>query len=1282
MEGERYKFEHGLGIIMRIFVLFLMLVSAVGVSGQAVSRTELRNTNNMIDARTVRNTNGIQRGLTTNQGRIQFQTANTNTYQFGGNGTTVSFFDNVSGITFWSYDHSTDQLTETLGKHEVVGTIKAQAYQAGSGAVGATGTSGGWDIEDGIVLAVGTAVNRYTNVAQMLASSVTNTAAETLGYYAPGDGGGGTYVHSTVQIVTNYGSRFASVSGGRWNLIHDGSVSVLQFGVKGDGVQHEDIRLQNILDLACAETNWISHIKVPPERTYLVTNTLLLGRTNAAGAWQFVHGITLDGMREKAGGSGDATFRTTSSNAPIFAIQYGRQITIKGIAFYGNNVISPTYGDAYLHRSNFIASAAIRTNRYSPYAAIVVDPYNSSVASGDRYPGQAGRYETSGLGGTLDVAFLGLYIRNWYVGTMMGPSGALQQGESTLWDQCYIVENAYAVAIGQLQSRAGAFRNSTIGQCFVAFDGNSFGNGIGNLPNITGGNYTQIGNMFYITSSAGDVWTVAYPYGEQIMSLGNVVQQGNSLFIGANFAFESGDHAPFYHGYASGLVRFIGGRLTFQGAPPIFYSTDQSPADTSWKFEGVGIVSYSDGATIPFRFPYFNEPRRVIYDESEVGGAGIISPVRTLSLSSPLNGKFMHLGGQLIISNTVRVLSGEPIMSPGITPVAPTFDAVTGSGTFQNEQGLLKIGDLLYSQNNSTWLSNTPANYQVNAYLGVVTNIVNGTNYYYNHAPLEFSGSSLPALYFYRLHEWHDYTTAHFTSGSATITNVSNPQAWTIGDSILAATGVTPGTWITAMTTNGLGTNFVLSRTVASSGVTEIYDARVSDLISERVTATSYFLGNTNLTNQISAQIAAEAPGSGGSATIPFVRIGVTTTNYGILTSTNLMVDQGVAYIFRFTNGNGTVSSPCNGCELDFYVTNGLGVGLSVSNVGGISNIEWEDQVPPGDAAASDIGVYHIYVKWTLTNGLGRFMVPRGTANIVGKSVTVNGTGNGSITFNDSSNSKSWAITTTNVTQNISNIYINPWTSGPGWCWQVSTTNLNATTGFYEIRWTNGPCGSTAIASAITNNYTATFTNRGIYMAEPANSTTNLDFGSRDSLTNFIAIGVTSVAFTDSNIGPSRVISADIINRTNIAVTVSWPGTWIWRTVTPTTLAASDTTAILIRSVDGKTNAWQLSGSSPPFTSITNPIVSGLFWTNTTSQRVRLKVNWLLDNDAVSGFPSLCMTNVSTGEFYNPTNSFVLATDSSGRTQFDMSPGDYFIVTNKSSGSAAATVTASFVVKE
>jgi hypothetical protein len=61
------------------------------------------------------------------------------------------------------------------------------------------------------------------------------------GYYAQGDGGGGAYYYDSADTSSsdNGGSIIVASDGGRWKLVHFGTVTVKQFGAKGDGVAND-----------------------------------------------------------------------------------------------------------------------------------------------------------------------------------------------------------------------------------------------------------------------------------------------------------------------------------------------------------------------------------------------------------------------------------------------------------------------------------------------------------------------------------------------------------------------------------------------------------------------------------------------------------------------------------------------------------------------------------------------------------------------------------------------------------------------------------------------------------------------------------------------------------------------------------------------------------------------------------------------------------------------------------------------------------------------------------
>jgi hypothetical protein len=127
-------------------------------------------------------------------------------------------------------------------------------------------------------VAVETVVQVVDTIAALRALSKPATAVTYLvrGYYATGDGGGGTYRWNSADTSTDNGGTIVPANAGgngRWNLVHGGEVSFRQFGAKGDGATADVAKCQAAL------SSGVARVKGKSGDTYLVaeagTKTIL-----------------------------------------------------------------------------------------------------------------------------------------------------------------------------------------------------------------------------------------------------------------------------------------------------------------------------------------------------------------------------------------------------------------------------------------------------------------------------------------------------------------------------------------------------------------------------------------------------------------------------------------------------------------------------------------------------------------------------------------------------------------------------------------------------------------------------------------------------------------------------------------------------------------------------------------------------------------------------------------------------------------------------------------------
>ena len=136
-----------------------------------------------------------------------------------------------------------------------------------------------------------------------------NYTAETLGYYAKGDGGGGRFYWDSTSTETDNGGTIIQANGvatGRWKRVYDSSINLLWFGAKPDGVTPCHAALQKAIDyivsIRTALNDWdrdvLENTTGPelliPRGNFLLQNTITLPSITMRGSGKLTTKFILD----------------------------------------------------------------------------------------------------------------------------------------------------------------------------------------------------------------------------------------------------------------------------------------------------------------------------------------------------------------------------------------------------------------------------------------------------------------------------------------------------------------------------------------------------------------------------------------------------------------------------------------------------------------------------------------------------------------------------------------------------------------------------------------------------------------------------------------------------------------------------------------------------------------------------------------------------------------------------------------------------------------------------
>jgi hypothetical protein len=640
------------------------------------------------------------------------------------------------------------------------------------------------------------------------------------------------------------------------NMHGGGRINVTDYAPPGtlrDGTVDWTTYIQDAVDAAIDQgiaSGTVNAVPVylPPGR-YKITSPILLAKQVAGPAYDFVSVELIGDSAPLSNIFHGSVILPNYVNKPAIAIEGARAVRIKRLAIVGLNSWTSSFDPSdpeNLYDDSHFVMASCRNNRYSPYAAIAIDPFDTAAIAGDQYPGMSSSYVTGAA--SSNVLIEDCYISGFVVGIGIGLSQVLQNAENIRIADTQIASVKSGVVIGQSQSRAVSLQNVSIFGAHYCVDATHYGQRGGDCPAIFGSNFGGSQQLFAV-SSVGGTPSINGLYCESFLRMGQFAGgQGNDgyVFNGCNFTFFStpaGHTAVDAHLIAACPITFLGcnfansssdrepirianptGHLTFIGCHFGINSPDMAPS--VWITGAQERVRFENCLMEDLQYVGFQT-------KTTLSSFFAVDNLANFHGYQVLPGALYH---DVASHVSIRWVSGVwPKVSLGSLAVTANGD---GTGSFTAADGsILRAGDLIYSTHSYSVLEfpldATPTTVIIGKIASVVGNVVT----------LEFMPESVVsatlALYLVYLPRVHvDNTsgamprsTGDVSSGTNTILNVTSPTLWHVGQRIQAgsvsAKLFADGTYVT----NVSGTTITTSKNATGSGTgADLFDADVYEL--------------------------------------------------------------------------------------------------------------------------------------------------------------------------------------------------------------------------------------------------------------------------------------------------------------------------------------------------------------------------------------------------------------------------------------------------------------------
>lgn len=308
---------------------------------------------------------------------------------------------------------------------------------------------------------------------------------------------------------------------------YDGIFHAEWFGANGSDNSPDNEAIQKGLDYVIHNNVGLKIFEFRPG-TYLLNKGVVAWKdADKDGNPEFFNIEIRGSIGAYMGTSNEVVLQSLVPDNFALAIQKGKGVVVRNIYFKGVNQLNYSNEAALNPASTYTRTASIRTNKFSPYAGLVIDFAGPSVTGSDRYPGFEKYYAgVQGNGGSTDCKFYNVVFDGFYVGVILTPNTNTQNNEAHVFDGIWMsnVRDAFVTTNSQertVQCKNFKFWNS-VRTCFRT---NGYGREKGAVPQIESGNVSGAFQLFDFWGVGGyfPVISINNFYAENFYWIGNVM---------------------------------------------------------------------------------------------------------------------------------------------------------------------------------------------------------------------------------------------------------------------------------------------------------------------------------------------------------------------------------------------------------------------------------------------------------------------------------------------------------------------------------------------------------------------------------------------------------------------------------------------------------------------------------------------------------------------------------------------------------------------------------------